>query len=134
MATFLLPLAFVIRILLGMLFVVHGFPKVSSPERATSLFWKLGVPYPKISAALVAAIEFFGGIALILGFATRFSSALLAAVMLAAAYKRQTKLKESCWFEALLAAALIALAILGAGDLGSGYWSIDERFGWFIGW
>ena len=126
---FLSPwVAFLLRIILGILFTAHGFPKLKSPERAATHLLKIGIPRPKLSAVIIGIIEFFGGISLLLGFETRIVSSLLAVIMLVASFKRGTKLKENVWPEIILFAALIALIILGAG-----FWSIDTRFGWLLG-
>ena len=126
---FLLPwTAFVLRIVIGILFLAHGFPKLRSPERAATHLLKLGIPWPKLSAVIIGIIEFFGGLALIAGFETRIVSTLLAVIMLVGAVKRKIKLKEAVWFELIMVAMLIVLIIIGAGS-----YSIDQRFGWLLG-
>ncbi len=126
---FLLPwTALLLRIVIGILFLAHGFPKIRSPERAATHLLKLGIPWPKLSAAIIGIIEFLGGLALIAGFETRVVSTLLAAIMLVGAFKRKIRLKEAVWFELIMVAMLIALIIIGAGS-----YSIDQRFGWLLG-
>lgn len=121
-------IAVLLRVVIGILFLAHGFPKLRSPERAATHLLKLGIPWPKLSAIIVGIIEFFGGIALILGFETRIVSTLLAVIMLVGAFKRKIKLKEPVWFELIMVAMLIALIIIGAGS-----YSIDQRFAWLLG-
>ncbi len=126
---FLLPwIALILRIVIGILFLAHGFPKLKSPERAATHLLKLGIPWPKLSAVIIGIIEFLGGLALIAGFETRVVSTLLAVIMLVGAVKRKIKLKESVWFELIMVAMLITLIIIGAGS-----YSIDQRFGWLLG-
>lgn len=126
---FLLPwIALILRIIIGILFLAHGFPKIRSPERAATHLLKLKIPFPKLSAIIIGIIEFLGGLALITGFETRIVSTLLAVIMLVGAVKRKIRLKEAVWFELVMVAMLIALIIIGAGA-----WSIDTRFGWLLG-
>lgn len=121
-------IALILRIIIGVLFLFHGFPKLRSPERAATHLLKLGIPWPKLLAIIIGIIEFFGGIALILGFETRIVSTLLAVIMLVGAFKRKMKLKEPVWFELIMVVMLIALIIIGAGS-----YSIDQRFAWLLG-
>src|SRR4030042_870640 len=95
-------IAVLLIVVIGILFLAHGFPKLRSPERAATHLLKLGIPWPKLSAIIVGIIEFFGGIALILGFETRIVSTLLAVIMLVGAFKRKIKLKEPVWFELII--------------------------------
>ena len=121
-----------LRIILGILYTVHGYPKLKSPERTATYFLKLRIPLPKLSAIVVAIIEFFGGLALIIGFSTRIVAALLMIEMIITSYLKKTKMKKSFaegyGYDLVLAAALMVLVIVGAGN-----WSIDQTFGWLLG-
>jgi len=120
-----------LRIILGFLYTIHGFKKLKSPERTATLFLKLKIPMPKLSAIIVAILEFFGGIALIIGFATRIVAILLLIEMTIVIYKKITMRKKftaGYELDIILLAVLIALIIIGAGNL-----SIDNTFGWLLG-
>jgi uncharacterized membrane protein YphA (DoxX/SURF4 family) len=82
----LLPL----RIALGFMFIAAGLPKLIGLIEGTSqvpgYFASLQIPFPEISAWLVALIETIGGIFLIIGFFTFIWSALLAAIMIVAIF------------------------------------------------
>lgn len=120
-----------LRIILGILYIIHGFPKLKSPERTATQFLKLKIPMPKLSAIIVAILEYFGGIALILGFLTRIVAALLAIQMLVAAFQKirtKGKMGEGYEVDLLLAAFLALLVIFGAGNF-----SVDNTFGWLLG-
>ena len=82
----------------------------------------------KLSAIIFAIIEVFGGIALILGFATRIVTALLIIETAVLAYKKKVKKKKGYEFDLALIAAFIILFFLGSGSL-----SIDQMFGWLLG-
>ena len=77
-----------LRLMLGFGFLVHGYPKLFTAEGHGSLAGTLSglqIPIPVLSAYLIGAFEFFGGILLILGVAVRIVSALGVAEMLVAA-------------------------------------------------
>lgn len=59
---------FILRIIVGIGFLVHGYAKLSKgPEGFTKLLHLVGVPAPQVMAWLAIISEFVGGIALILG-------------------------------------------------------------------
>ena len=121
-----------LRLMLGLIFIVHGFPKLKSPETTGSFFLKLGIPVPRFSAVVVGIVEFFGGIALILGFSTRIAAALLVIDMTVATLLKKTKMNQGFIggyeFDLALLAALITIFLIGSGNL-----SIDQTFGWLLG-
>jgi putative oxidoreductase len=72
------------RLLIGHAFFVTGRGKLGNLDNVINFFTSLGVPAPQINAVFIANLEFFGGIALILGLGTRLFSALLGCTMLVA--------------------------------------------------
>jgi len=80
-----------VRIVVGLAFVFHGYPKIFDP---TSWMGERPLSMPTTGAALlvvppwlqaaVAAVEFFGGIALIVGLLTRLAALALCVDMLVA--------------------------------------------------
>jgi putative oxidoreductase len=78
--------AFILRIILGFTFFVHGLVKFQDGiENTVGFFESLGLP--GFTAYVVAGIEFIGGIAIILGIGTRVISILLALIMIGAILK-----------------------------------------------
>jgi putative oxidoreductase len=70
------------RLSVGVLFFESGRGKLFYKlNELVEYFTQLGIPFPHLQAPMVAAIEFVGGICLILGFATRLISASLAVIM-----------------------------------------------------
>jgi putative oxidoreductase len=65
------------RILVGQLYVVSGFGKLMGLSAFAASLQKNGVPAPDIMAVIGACVEFFGGLALVLGFMTRWSAVLV---------------------------------------------------------
>lgn len=81
---FLGPLA--LRIYLAPIFILAGWGKLKDLESTAYYFGEhLGLPFPELMALLAGATEFFGGIALLIGIATRWVSLPLMITMLVAA-------------------------------------------------
>ncbi len=81
---FLAPLAF--RLYLAPIFIVFGFNKITHIDSIIQWFEHgLGLPMPTLMAYLAAYTEFLGGIALLVGLATRFVAIPLMITMLVAA-------------------------------------------------
>lgn len=66
------------RILLMALFVLFGFSKLTDYAGTTAYMAAEGLPLPALAAAVVIAMEFFVGLAIVLGFWTRPLALLLA--------------------------------------------------------
>lgn len=79
-----------LRLYLAPVLMQAGYNKLSHFEDTAAWFgnpeWGLGLPMPEVMTALAAGTEFFGGLALIIGFATRWISIPLMATMLVAAF------------------------------------------------
>ena len=130
------PLA--LRVALGVLFIVHGYPKLFKDFKGTAGFLAgLGFKPGAFWAFVLGASEFFGGIAILVGIFSRIASALLIISMTVAILfnifkwkKPFTKGAEGAgWeFDLVILAGLIALLLLGSGN-----WSFDQMIGWMLG-
>lgn len=65
------------RIAIGQLYVVSGYGKITALSVFAAGLTKDGVPAPDVMAVIGASVEFFGGLALVLGLKTRWAGALL---------------------------------------------------------
>jgi len=82
----------VVRLSVGLLFFESGRGKLFYKlEELGEYFVQLGIPLPYLNALVTASIEFFGGICLILGLATRVVSVPLAFIMFVAILTAQIK-------------------------------------------
>lgn len=72
----------ILRIVLGVIFIAHGWPKVGNIEATVGFMESLSVPLPVVTAWLLAGLELGGGLLLIAGFLVTPVSMLLAAHML----------------------------------------------------
>jgi putative oxidoreductase len=78
--------AFILRLTLGALFLIHGIVKFQGGiENIVGWFSSIGLP--GFMAYAVALLEIIGGVALIIGFGTRIVSALFALLMIGAILK-----------------------------------------------
>src|SRR5213078_496633 len=70
-----------VRLIVGIAFVLTGWGKLHSLDNVTEFFTDLGIPLPHANAVFVSTVEFVGGLLLILGLGTRIAAALLIGVM-----------------------------------------------------
>jgi putative oxidoreductase len=78
--------AFILRLTLGALFLIHGIVKFQGGiENVVGWFSSMGLP--GFMAYVVALLEIIGGAALIVGLGTRIVSALFALIMIGAILK-----------------------------------------------
>lgn len=67
----------VVRVVAGLAFIYHGLPKIQHPSSWMTRGMGSHAFLPAWLQAVVAVVEFFGGIALIVGFLTPLASALI---------------------------------------------------------
>jgi putative oxidoreductase len=109
-----------LRIVVGAIFIAHGAQKlfVFGLPGVVGAFGQMGVPLPDIMGPAIAFLEFFGGIALVLGLVTRPVALLIAFDMLGAIVlvKINKGLVGGYEFELSLLGSALALAFAGAGE------------------
>lgn len=80
------PFLLLVRLYWGWQLIQTGWGKLQHLDKVTGFFQSLGIPFPAFNAHFVAGVEFFGGILLILGLASRLVGLILAINMLVAYY------------------------------------------------
>jgi len=111
----------ILRMAVGIVFAVHGSQKLFlyGFSGTTQAFLHMGVPLAAVVAPMVALLEFFGGMALIVGVATRLFAMLLAMEMIGAILivhgKNGFFLPSGFEYAFTLLAANIGLMLAGPG-------------------
>jgi len=117
-----------LRVVLGIIFLYHGYLKLFVPGGFTgtvNFFAAVKIPVPVYSALLVSVVEFVGGILLIVGFLTRWTSFIIMLEMLVAFFAVHLKngllvSKGGYEFVLVLIAALLVVLANGSGKLSFG--------------
>jgi putative oxidoreductase len=78
------PLLLLGRLLLGGIFVLTGYGKLVGLAAFAASLEKNGVPFVSVMAPLGAGVEFFGGLAIVLGIEVRYTAALMIAFVIVA--------------------------------------------------
>jgi len=113
----LLPL----RIVVGIIFIIHGGQKlfVFGFSGVAGFFGQIGIQPAMFWAVIVTLVEFLGGIAILVGFLTRWAALLIAIDMLVAILwvllpKGFFASKGGYEFELLILAGCLTLLLAGA--------------------
>jgi putative oxidoreductase len=114
------PLGLVaMRIALGAVMIVHGYPKVTGIHNVEKFFSSIGLPW--WSAYLSAGAEFFGGILIIIGLLTRpvaFAQLIDMVVAIAKVHWKHGLVAEGNYqLPMTLASLSLALIFFGAGPI-----------------
>ena len=108
----------ILRLVLGTIFIIHGYPKLFKEfSKTAEWFGSIGLKPGKLWVFVVGVVEFFGGILLLVGFLTQVAAILIAINMIGAMVfvKFKQGLVGGYEFDLVLLAMALALLFLGAG-------------------
>lgn len=123
----------ILRVVLGVVFVAHGAPKlIGGVEETAVMLGAIGVPVPTVAAWLVALLETLGGVGLLMGLLVTPVSLLLAVHLLLGIILVHAKNgfyvvwqgQGGVEFNLVLIAGLLALVLSGPGRA-----ALDNRRG-----
>ena len=110
--------AFIMRLAVGGVFLIHGIAKFERGIGATASFLSAhGIPFATIFAVILITIETVGAACVLLGILTRAWAATMAAVMVVAIVAVKLPGHQNVELEALLLAGAATLVALGDGPL-----------------
>lgn len=112
------------RIFLSALFIPAGWGKLTNLAGTAQFFASIGLPMPSVTAIIVGLVEFLGGLAVLIGFKTRYASLLLAAFTIGAAFIAHFAPFDQTSFMKNVA---IAGGFLALAQYGAGAYSVDGR-------
>ena len=126
------PLALAGRILIALFFVLPGLQKLTGCSGTVAYAASAGMPMPQVSVAIGMLIEIFGGLAMLLGFRTRWAALALAVFTLAATFVFHafwSAPADAAMVQQLMFWKNIAITggLLGFAAHGAGGWSLDAR-------
>jgi len=118
----------VLRLAVGGLMILHGWPKVKNPKQTASWVASTGWRWATGFAYVFTVLEFLGGIVLVAGLLTRVVGILFVLEMIATTIFARKKLSKKLiggWeMDLLYLAGALALVFIGAGA-----WSLDALLG-----
>lgn len=126
------PLDLLGRVLIALLFVPAGLQKISGFAGAVGYAASVGMPMPQVAVAVGLVIEIVGGLAILLGWQTRWAALILGFFTLVASFffhNFWAVPAEAAMMQQLMFWKNIAVVggLLGYAAHGAAGWSVDGR-------
>lgn len=126
------PLALAGRILIALMFVPAGLQKIGGFAGTVGYAASVGMPLPQVGVAVALVVEIVGGLALLLGWCTRWAALALAFFTLVASFffhaywslPADAAMVQQLMFWKNMA---VVGGLLGFAAHGAGGWSVDAR-------
>jgi putative oxidoreductase len=122
--TYVVPVA---RLLLASLFLWSGYGKLTDYSGTEQYFAKLNLPVPSVTVWVVIAIEILGGLAIVVGYKTRWTALILALYTLAAGFLVHLPAGDHGNMVNFYKNLSIAGGFLYVLAFGAGIWSLDGK-------
>jgi putative oxidoreductase len=115
------------RVLLSIIFIMAGISKLGGVDGTAGYMASMGIPLPGLTVWLVIALEILGGIAILLGFFTRYAAWALAAFCVASGYLAHFQPEDQMQMISFMKNLAIAGGFLVLAATGPGSLSVDAR-------
>jgi putative oxidoreductase len=115
------------RVLIATIFILSGASKLADPAGTIGYIASAGLPLPQLAFAGAAAVELFGGLALVLGYGTRIVALALAIFSILAALTFHSALSDQNQFIHFFKNIAMAGGLLQVVAFGGGRFSLDGR-------
>lgn len=115
------------RLLISTIFILSGLSKLAAPAATIGYIQSVGLPLPQVAFALSAFVEVVGGIALLLGYRTRITAAVLFVFALATAVFFHSHFADQNQFIHFFKNVAMAGGLLHVVAFGGGRISLDGR-------
>lgn len=119
----------VARVFLATLFIVSGLGILADPSGFAGYMGFIGLPFPTLVAWLVIALKVLGGLAILVGFQTRYAAYAIAAFTVGSAFLGHMDFSDQMEMTAFMKNFAIAGGFLALSVAGPGAWSLDARRG-----
>jgi putative oxidoreductase len=123
-------LALLLRVVVGATLMIHGYPKLKSPDQGAN--WMKSMGMPGSTALLAGILEFFGGLFLVVGLIVPVIALFFAIQFLSIVLMKKIKMKAEYVstskpsYEIDVTYLLLSLVVV---VLGSGVLAIDKLIG-----
>jgi putative oxidoreductase len=122
------------RLLIFFTFVPGGFNKMTNPAGFAKYLEGNGVPMSNILAPIAGAVEFFGGLAVVLGFHTRVSALVMILFIVTATWIAHRwwlfpAAQQAAQYQAFMKNLTMIAGLLFLMKSGAGKYSLDHWFG-----
>jgi putative oxidoreductase len=113
------------RLLLSAIFIVAGFQKLMNPGGTAQYFAHVNIPMSEVMVWIVLIIELLGGIAILVGFKTRWVAIILALFCVITALAVHLPAGDQANMVHVLKNLAMAGGFLYVFAFGAGIWSVD---------
>ena len=115
------------RVMMSAIFVEGGINKALAPDATMAMFAKLSLPNPPLAYAVTLAIEILGGVAVLVGWKTRWAAVVLAIWCIATAMVAHFHPGDKGQMIHFMKNVCMAGGFLQLYVLGAGRFSLDRR-------
>jgi putative oxidoreductase len=115
------------RVLISAIFLLSGISKITAPAAMIGYISSAGLPLPQVGLAIAIVVEVAGSIALVAGFHTRLTAAILAVFTVATALAFHNNLGDQSQFINFFKNIAMTGGLLQVVAFGAGRFSLDAR-------